>query len=115
MTLPSWFRQSVTRIRPGTQTIRGATVPDWSQDKISTKNITGCSVQPSGTTLSQDGRILGISESFTLYMPADADVIEGDRIKYGSDTFVVIGVPRPWVSATGALDNKQVTIERWEG
>lgn len=72
-------------------------------------------MQPSGTTLSQDGRILGISESFTLYMPVGADVQEGDRIQYGSDYYVVIGVPRPWVSASGALDNMQVTIERWEG
>lgn len=115
MALPSWFRQSVKRIRPGTKTVRGATVPDWDPQAVTKKTISGCSVQPSSTTLSQDGRILGISESFTLYMPADADVLEGDRIEYGNDTYVVSGVPRPWVSATGALDNKQVTIERWEG
>ena len=72
-------------------------------------------MQPSGTTLSQDGRILGISDSFTLYLPAGSDVKEGDRIVYGSEIYVVNGVPRPWVSATGALDNLQVTIERWAG
>ena len=111
--LPSWFRQEVMRIRPATRTSRGSTVPDW--DNAIEEKITGCSVQPSSTTLSQDGRILGISESFTLYMPMNADVKEGDRIRYGSDTYVVSGVPKPWVSATGALDNKQVTLERWEG
>ena len=111
--LPSWFRQSVKRIRPGTKTVRGSEVPDW--DSVSEESITGCSVQPSSTSLSMDGRILGISESFTLYLPANADVKEGDRIEVGSDTYVVSGVPRPWVSASGALDNKQVTIERWEG
>lgn len=113
MALPSWFRQSVRRIRPGVKTVRGASVPDW--DDTESETITGCSVQPSGTTLSQDGRILGISESFTLYLPPGSDVKEGDRIVYGSDTYVVSGVPRPWVSPTGALDNMQVTIERWAG
>ena len=113
--LPSWFRQSIKRIRPGTKTVRGSSVPDWDSAKVSETTITGCSVQPSSTSLSQDGRILGISESFTLYMPADADVKEGDRIEYGSNTYVVSGVPRTWVSATGGLDNKQVALERWEG
>ena len=111
--LPSWFRQEVTRLRPSTQTVRGSTVPDW--DNATSQKITGCSVQPSSTSLTQDGRVLGIEESYTLYMPADADVKEGDRIVYGSETYVVSGVPRPWVSATGGLDNRQAHLERWDG
>ena len=113
MALPSWFRQSVTRVRPGTKTVRGSDVPDW--ENATTKVITGCSVQPSTTTLSQDGRVLGVSESFTLYMPADADVEEGDRIIYNSKLFTVRGIPGGWVSPTGGLNNKQVTLERWDG
>ncbi len=111
--LPSWFRQSVKRIRPAKKTVRGSTLPDW--ENAAEAEISGCSVQPSATAMTLDGRVLGLSESFTLYMPADADVQEGDRIKYGEKTFVVSGIPRPWVSATGALDNKQVTLERWDG
>lgn len=113
MALPSWFTQSVTRIRPGSTTSRGTTIPDWSN--TTTATISGCSVQPAGTSLSQDGRVLGISESFTLYMPYGADVQEGDRVTYGDETYVVIGVPKPWISATGNLSNTQVTIERWDG
>lgn len=111
--LPSWFTQSVTRIRPGTKTVRGSEVPDW--DDVTTAPITGCSVQPSTTSLSQDGRVLGIAESFTMYMPPDADVQEGDRILFEGKQYTVIGMPRPWVSPTGALSNKQVTLERWDG
>ena len=111
--LPSWFRQTVTRIRPGTMTSRGSVIPDWSN--TDTLDIDGCSVQPSATTLSQDGRVFGISESMTLYMPAAADVQEGDRIVYDGNTFVVSGVARSWMSASGALDNKQATLERWDG
>lgn len=111
--LPSWFSQSVTRLRAKTRTVRGATVPDW--DAPDSKEITGCSVQPSSTSLSQDGRILGIAESFTVYMDPDADVKEGDRIVYEGNTYIVSGMTRPWASPTGALSNKQATIERWEG
>ena len=111
--LPSWFRQTITRLRPGVTTVRGQEVPDW--DSAESVTISGCSVQPSTTALSQDGRILGIAESFNLYMPANADVREGDRVVYNEETYVVSGVPRPWVSATGTMDNKQVTLERWSG
>lgn len=111
--LPSWFRQEVTRVRPAEKTVRGSKVPDW--EHATTAPITGCSVQPSATAMTLDGRVLGLSESFTLYMPKDADVQEGDRVIYDDKIFVVSGIPRPWVSATGALDNKQVTLERWKG
>lgn len=113
MALPSWFRQCVVRLRPEKKTVRGSEIPDW--DRVSSLTIGGCSVQPNTTSLTEDGRILGASESFTLYMPPDADVMEGDRIVYNNRTFVVSGIPRPWVSATGNLDNKQVILERWEG
>ena len=111
--LPSWFRQTVTRIRPGEKISRGSTVPDW--DNVDTLVISNCSVQPSGTTLTQDGRVLGISNSFTLYMQPDADVREGDRVEFDGDTYIVVGVPKPWQSPTGNLNNKQVTLERWAG
>ena len=109
----TFFTESVTRIRPGTTTSRGTVIPDW--DNTETATINGCSVQPSSTTLSQDGRVLGISDSFTLYMPFDADVAEGDRIVFGDDTYTVIGVPSPWRSPTGRVSNKQVQLERWAG
>ena len=113
MALPSWFRQSVLRIRPGTKSSRGSAVPDW--DNVTELTIMGCSVQPSSTSLSQDGRVLGISDSYMLYMPFDADVQKGDKIVVGSDAYIVSGEIRPWISPTGGLNNKQATIERWEG
>lgn len=109
----SWWNESVSRIRPGTKTVRGATVPDW--DNAKAKTIYHCHVQPSGTSLSQDGRILGISDSLNLYMPSSADVQEGDRVSYGGGTYTVMGVPRNWVSPAGNVTHKQVTLERWSG
>mgnify|MGYP007102092108 CR=1 FL=1 len=107
----SFFNESVIRIRPGTKTERGSTLFDWTN--ASTATIGGCSVQPSSTSLSQDGRVLGISDIFTLYMPYNADVIEGDRVQFEGETYTVIGVPKTWKSPTGRVSNKQVQLERW--
>lgn len=111
--LPSFFRQTITRIRPGIKQVRGSNVPDW--EHVSTLVITGCSVQPASTSLSQDGRILGITDTFTAYLPAGADVMAGDRIQVGSDIYTINGAPRVWPSATGDLDNIQLALERWSG
>lgn len=111
--LPSFMRQTITRIRPGTKTLRGSEVFDWSN--ATTKDIWGCSVQPASTSLSQDGRVLAYSDELTAYLPPDADVKAGDRIEYAGKTYTINGAPRVWLSATGNLDNIQLNLERWQG
>lgn len=105
--------QTVTRIRPAAKAQRGSTVPDWSNTEE--LKIPGCSVQPSGTSLSQDGRVLGVSEGYMVYMPQDSDVQTGDRIVYDGDTYTIDGRPRRWKSATGRLDHIMISIVRWNG
>ena len=111
--LPSFCRQTVTRVRPGATTSRGSVVPDWTN--ATTKEITGCSMQPAGTSLSQDGRVLGIMDGFTCFMPADADVQAGDRIVFGGVTYEINGEIRGWPSATGALDHIEINLVRYAG
>lgn len=112
--LPSFCNQQVTRIRPGTTTSRGSTIPDWSADKVSRLLITGCSVQPSATSLTQDGRVLGINEQWTAYLPEGSDVKAGDRIEFDGKLYTINGDPREW---TGAFNksNMQLNLTRWEG
>lgn len=111
MALPSFFRQTITRIRPGTKTLRGSDVPDWNN--ATTLVITGCSVQPASTSLSTDGRVLALTDGLTAYIPADADVQSGDRIGYGGEVYTING--RAWPSASGGLDHIQLNLERWSG
>lgn len=112
--LPSFATQSITRIRPGTTTSRGSTVPDWSADKVTKKTIKGCSIQPASTSLSLDGRVLGINDGWTAYLPEDADVQAGDRIEFDGQTFEINGAPRKW---TGPMRTShiQLNLTRWEG
>ena len=110
--LPSFAKQMVTRIRPTVQTSRGSQIPDWSNpDRIV---ISGCSVQPASTDLSQDGRVLGILDGMTCYMPENADVLEGDRIEYEGIVYAIDGAPRVWPSV-GNLSHKQLRLVRWSG
>lgn len=111
--LPDFFNETVTRSRPATKTSRGSEIPDWS--KATAAQISGCCVQPSSTTLSQDGRVLGIGDSLTLYAPPSADIKAGDRITWNSDQYLVAGEPRLWRSPTGNLSNLQCPLERWCG
>lgn len=111
--LLSFYRQTVTRVRPKTKESRGSTIPDW--DNVDSLEIPGCSMQPASTSLSMDGRILGISDGFTCYMPADADVKAGDHILFNGKTYEINGDPREWPSATGRLDHIQLNLTRWAG
>lgn len=104
---------TIVRIRPGVKTLRGSSVPDW--ENSSSLTITHCSVQPASTSLSQDGRVLGIMDGMTCYCPFGADVQEGDRIQFDGETYVINGAPRKWRSPTGSRSNVQLNLERWSG
>lgn len=113
--LPSFCRQEITRVRPGEKTSRGSTVPDWSESVVSTLKIANCSVQPATTGLSQDGRVLGISDGMTAYVPNGTDVKAGDHIVFDGQTYEIEGEPRVWVSATGAKDHILLNLKRYSG
>lgn len=113
MALPTWASQSITRLRPYTTISRGSTIYDWSAP--SELVITGCSVQPASTGLTQDGRVLGINEGLTIYCPPGSDILAYDRIVYNDKTYVINGEPKEWVSPTGRVSNLQINVERWAG
>lgn len=111
--LPSWANNTVTRLRAAAITQRGSEIPDWSDpDRL---EIPGCSMQPAGTSLTQDGRVQGTADGYTGYLPPGADVRAGDRILYNGATYAVIGEPRAWQSPTGRVSSLQVQLERWYG
>ena len=112
--LPSFCIQEVTRVRPSTKNVRGSTVPDWDAEKVNTKTIKGVSVQPASTSLSEDGRVLGISDRFTLFAPPDADILAGDRITFDSKTYTIEGEVRVQPSALN-LQHIEVTLRRFYG
>lgn len=110
--LPSFCNQTVTRIRPTTKTVRGSVVPDW--ENANSKEINGVSMQPASTSLSTDGRVLGISDRYTLFAPPTADIKAGDRIVFDAKTYEIDGDVRIQPSVLN-LDHIEITLRRYNG
>ena len=112
MGLQSFWKQSITRLRPGTKTERGSTVYDWNNpDELV---IPECSVQPASTSLTQDGRVQGIQDGLTVYAPVDADVKAGDRVLFRDEIYAVNGDPLIW-PGVGLMAHMQLNLQRWRG
>lgn len=111
--IPSFCNQSITRLRPGTKEVRGTTIFDWS--KATQTPISPVSVQPAQSSISLDGRVLGITDAYTVFCNPDADVIAGDRIVFENNTYTVDEEPRNWQSPTGRISSKQFTMIRYKG
>ena len=111
--LPRFADQEITRMRAKVKVERGSKIPDWSNpDELTIK---GCSVQPAGTSLTQDGRIQGITDGYTCYAPPGTDVRAGDRIRFENQVYTINGEPHTWKSPTGRVTHTQINLERWEG
>lgn len=111
--LPSWCSQTLTIVKPGTTTSRGSTIYDW-EHPVSSTNIAGCSVQPASAGLSQDGRVLGIHDGWTAYIPEGTDVKAGDHIEFEGETYAINGEPRKWTGPS-RTSHIQLNLVRWEG
>lgn len=112
MALQSFWRQTITRIRPGTTMSRGSTIYDW--DDPDELEIPECLVQPSSTTLSQDGRVQGVTDGLTVYAPEDADVQAGDRIRFRGNVYTINGDPLLW-PGVARMQHMQLNLTRWRG
>lgn len=112
--LPSFCNDTITRIRPGTKEERGSTIFDWSPSVVNTKDISGCSMQPATTSLSQDGRVLGLLDEYTLFAPPDADIVAGDRILFNANTYEINGDVRVQPCAM-QLDHIEIRLRRYSG
>ena len=111
--LPSWANQTITVIRPGVKVERGSQMRDW--DNVLEFDVSGCSIQPASTSLSQDGRVLGIEDDMTGFLPLNTDIREGDRVSFEDQTYELNGAPRVWHSATGRASYVQIGLRRWSG
>lgn len=111
--LPSWCSQTLTIVKPGTTISRGSTVYDW-EHPVSSTDIADCSVQPASTGLSQDGRVLGIYDGWTAYIPEGTDVKAGDHIEFEGETYAINGEPRKWTGPS-KTSHIQLNLVRWEG
>lgn len=111
--ISTWCRDTVVIVHPAVQTVRGSDIPDWVNATRTTVN--GCSMQPAGTNLSEDGRVLGVRDGYTCYMPENAPVLAGDRIEWNGKQYTITGDIRDWGSASGRYDHIILNLEAYNG
>lgn len=109
----TFANDTITVIRPAEMRMRGTFVFDW--DNATEHQVSGCSFQPAGTSLSMDGRVLGVTDGATCYCPYDADIQKGDRIRFEGLTYTINGAPRKWKSPSGLRSNILLNLEEWSG
>lgn len=112
--LPSFCRDSIVIVRPGSKTVRGTTVADWSSP--SRKTVRGCSVQPDATSTDMaSDRDAQATESCTVYLPPDTDVQAGDRVEWDGDVWEIDGRARTWRSPTGRVTHRVMRMRVYQG
>lgn len=111
--LPSFCRDSIIRVRAGVKESRGSKIPDW--ESATRIVINNCSVQPATSSISMDGRVLGLIDSYNVFCNPGVDVLAGDHIIFEGQTFTVTEAPRNWKSATGIVSSVQFTMTLWRG
>ena len=111
--IPSFCNQSILRKRPGRKESRGSVILDWNNTTDVT--ITPVSVQPVGGAIDVDGRVLGVTDTYNVYMNLDGDVIAGDRVVYEGRTYDVNQEPSVWQSPTGRVSSKQFSMTLHKG
>lgn len=71
-------------------------------------------MQPATTSLSQDGRVLGLLDEYTLFAPPDADIEAGDRIEFNGQVYEIDGDVRVQPCAI-RLDHIEIRLRRDSG
>lgn len=106
--------ETVTRLRATVVADRyGGQNKDWSNPSRAT--INGCALEPRLEGEVGDGRE-GVVIGWTVYAPADADVLATDRLRIRSVDHDVDGQPAEWRSPfTGTPRGLEIRTRRVDG
>lgn len=111
--LSSFCNQPIVRIRGTLKDSRGSMIYDWNSTTEIT--INNCSIQPISGSIDINGRVLGLTNTYNVYVDTNADVHAGDRINFNSQIFEVTMEPMIWQSPSGRLSHKEFSIVSHKG
>ncbi|QHO91925.1 hypothetical protein CWT12_12260 [Actinomyces sp. 432] len=111
--LPSFARQRVTIVTPGTRIERGHEVLDWG---TTTEAMVPCIWEMGAPAQSSSDGLDTILGTRTVYLNPGAPVTGACRLRFPDDPgtdWVIVGEPAANTSPTGAVSNIQVSCRRW--
>lgn len=110
----SFMRDTVTVLRaPLAGNGRGSQKRDWANAE--SHEVPNCQVTGLQTSQDRDGRVLQVSDRYTLRAPYGADIRAGDRVVWGGDTYYVDGDVSHAKSPTGRASSTRCALAKWEG
>lgn len=112
---PSFAKQTIRVITPGTKTVHGNSTDDW-KNPAGNVPIEGCSVQPTTGSESTDHRDASLAQWQVFIYDIDKGlaITPRDHIKYGALEFQIEGTPLAHVYGLSS-DHIQILMNRWEG
>ena len=111
--LPSWAADTITIVRPSWVEERGKKVPDY-RTPAETVTVTGCSVQPAGTSETLTAR-QAESVRLTVYAPPGTVIGAHDAVEWQGVRYQADGGGQQWQSPTGAVSHVVAALVDWEG
>lgn len=114
MGLPSWCDKTVAVIRAPETSERGSMVRDWAH--ATRHDVSGCCVQPSSMQLDTGDRERHQTVSWGLWLPPDADIMDGDHVEYNGREYEIADGVQPYEDPLlGRISHLYATIRGWEG
>lgn len=109
----SFFRDTVTVLRPTTATKNGMTYNSFEHP--TSHVLTRVQVTPSGTSRVFEGRVEQVTDRRTFRASYDADIESGDRVIFEGETYEIDGEVFHTKSPTGRVSSTRCTLVRWDG
>ena len=114
--MPSFANHDVKVTEPGTRTVHGSVVADWSPAKVTVRTIRRCLVQPA-TTDESDTDPDTVRDAWKILIPGHAQP-PTDQAKiehpFSATVYQVIGEPMPQPAARGGVDHWFLACEKWQ-
>lgn len=115
MPLPGFCNHTLVVITPGTKTVHGDEVDDWTPAATTSREIRGCWVEPKSTEENSHRRDT-VRAGYDILLPDTAEPPDArDRVLHplALGYFGVVGDVMPVPSASGILDHYFAYVERW--
>jgi hypothetical protein len=113
MALPSFARETITRLRYPSADDMGTDMPDFTAEPEAL-DITGCWAEPIRSIENLNGR-MAVQTGWTVAAPPGVDIVSTDHVRYRGDEYEVVGDAIAVPSPSGALDATSLILRRWEG
>jgi hypothetical protein len=111
--VPSWCNDAVIVKRAAMVDKRGTMVRDWAN--AVSHQVSGCSVQPGGTTLDLSQQRIATTAKWTVYAPPNSDVQTADKVVWNGTEYAIDGGPQTWKSPSGNQDHMVLSLIDWSG